>query len=100
MADAPTHLNREDNPMTNDLHAVKAEAHHVIHKDSAALTEAASALENWGRHFDWCALSADTPCNCGLAGAIRKAHAEAERIRTRDDTAARLHAKISGLPHA
>jgi hypothetical protein len=39
------------------------------------LTRAKSALENWGRHFEWCTswTILHEPCNCGLADAIRDA---------------------------
>ena len=33
-------------------------------------SRAVTALENWGRHFDWCesrTTSEPFPCNCGLA---------------------------------
>lgn len=31
-----------------------------------------SALENWGRHFQWCdrVCTDDKPCSCGLADAL------------------------------
>lgn len=36
------------------------------------LAKARTALENWGRHFDWCASrhTVPEPCSCGLAEAI------------------------------
>lgn len=39
------------------------------------LIRAKSALENWGRHHDWCATRYTVPgaCSCGLAEAIRDA---------------------------
>ena len=39
------------------------------------MTLAKSALENWGRHHPWCALSSDPNwvCSCGLADAIARA---------------------------
>jgi hypothetical protein len=52
------------------------------------LVVAKSALENWGRHFDWCAQRADhlAACSCGLASAISSLAASPSVVgETRDE---------------
>ena len=43
------------------------------------LTKARTALENWGRHHEWCACryTVPQPCSCGLAQAIADANSVA-----------------------
>lgn len=50
----------------------RLKAEQDIVQKSNLLVEAKSALENWGRHFDWCEGKSQTKCTCGLSNIIQR----------------------------